>query len=85
VVLQWDPDHEPFTNEKYPRRAIQLGIRSVLLGRFAHDTEDCGIFSIEDITDFVKATKGKAMRQADPLADLWTPVETIYPMPGHLV
>ena len=75
MVLQWDPDHEPFTNEKYPRRAIQLGIRSVLLGRFAH----------EDITDFVKATKGKAMRQADPLADLWTPVETIYPMPGHLV
>jgi len=84
VVLQWDPDHEPFTNAKYTRRAIQLGIRPVLLRRFAHDAEDCGIVSIEDITDFVKATEANAMAHEDPLSELWAPIETIYPMPKHL-
>eukprot|EP00553_Chaetoceros_curvisetus_P003936 CAMPEP_0204619808 /NCGR_PEP_ID=MMETSP0717-20131115/6050_1 /ASSEMBLY_ACC=CAM_ASM_000666 /TAXON_ID=230516 /ORGANISM="Chaetoceros curvisetus" /LENGTH=263 /DNA_ID=CAMNT_0051633873 /DNA_START=127 /DNA_END=918 /DNA_ORIENTATION=+ len=71
VVMQWDPDHEPFSNAKYPRRAIQLGIRGDLLKRFMCDPTTCtdsmnresGLVSIEDITGFVTETKKKAMHE----------------------
>jgi len=113
VVMQWDPDHEPFSNNKYPRRAIQLGLRPEFVNRFVvfsssanttsakEDTpsllqeEQCGLISIEDISDFVRATKKKAFDQssdkvsnAEKLtfsnADLLTPVEAMYPIPDHL-
>ena len=37
IVDQWDPDHEPFTNKKFHRRAIQLGIRPDLLKCFGRE------------------------------------------------
>lgn len=77
VVMQWDPDHEPFTNDKYKRRAIQLGIRPTLLKKFGRD-QDCGIFEIEDVTDFVEMTKQFFLNKEDWLEDLHTPVETIF-------
>ena len=81
VIMQWDPDHEPFTNEKYSRRAIQLGIRNNMLKRFGQGT-DSAILDIEDITDFVKATKSGG--SIDGIENLELPVETIYPLNKEL-
>ena len=69
VVLQWDPDHEPFTNHRYPRRAIQLGLRPNIMSKFQNDEV---IIGIEDITDFVRS--GKSMDI------LHTPRESVYPV-----
>ncbi len=109
IVMQWDPDHEPFTNHKYSRRAIQLGIRPELLKYFAcaptkdkeiytdnseqsegREEEYYGLISIEDITDFVEATKEKCTSQDSitsvvTIDNLLTPVETVYPMPKNFV
>ena len=84
VVMQWDPDHEPFTNEKYSRRAIQLGIRNDMLKSFG-EGETCAIIDIEDITDFVKTLKskwveGEEFEQNKCISNLQLPLETIYPL-----
>jgi len=63
--LQWDPDHEPFTNKKYERRAIQLGLRPAMLEAFRGPA----IVGIEDITDFVKSSVNNLTH---------TPKETVY-------
>ncbi|XP_035705303.1 uncharacterized protein LOC110845682 [Folsomia candida] len=49
VRLQWDPDHDPYGN-KMERRAIQLGLRGEILGKFLNEW----IVDIHDITDFVQ-------------------------------
>lgn len=48
VRLQWDPDHAP-GGQPLPRRAVQLGLRSETLRRFAGEW----LVDVEDITAFV--------------------------------
>ena len=50
VRLQWDPDHDP-SGAKLERRAIQLGLRGVMLESYAREW----ILDIEDISAFVQA------------------------------
>lgn len=69
VVLQWDPDHEPFTNHKCPRRAIQLGLRPNIKNKFQNNEV---IVGIEDVTDFVRSAKNMNI--------LYTPRESVYPV-----
>ncbi|MES2645142.1 MAG: DUF4291 family protein [Myxococcota bacterium] len=63
--MSWDPDHAP-DGRASPRRAIQLGLRGEVLGRFAQEWP----LAIEDITPFVVAQRG---RVGTP--DLQVPVE----------
>jgi hypothetical protein len=67
VRLQWDPDHAP-DGRAAPRRAIQLGLRGDVLGRFAQEWP----LAIEDITPFVVA-----QRERVGTPDLHVPVERV--------
>ena len=75
VCVQWDPDHIPFTNEKLPRRTIQLGLRPSILSHMLVPNEDI-IVSIRDITDFVKATKSEAIQRRDSALGASTTIPT---------
>ncbi|MBO3460530.1 DUF4291 domain-containing protein [Aetokthonos hydrillicola Thurmond2011] len=70
VRLQWDPDHNP-SGEKLERRAIQLGLRGIVLAAYARDW----IVDIENISEFVCQ-----QRQTND-SELITPYETVYPVP----
>lgn len=72
VRLQWDPDHAP-NGEKQERRAIQLGLRGDALAAFARDW----IVAIEDISDFVREQRSRAVQ---PYIDLRTPLEAVVPV-----
>ena len=69
VRLQWDPDHLP-DGSKSTRRAIQLGIRGILVEEISREF----IVSITDVTDFVV----KMRDFIDSPEDLLTPVERVY-------
>jgi hypothetical protein len=74
VIVQWDPDHIPFSHEKCQRRAIQLGLRPGILQEY-----NKSIVSIHDITTFVKqAAKNES------ISTLYTPVEKVYPYPSGM-
>jgi len=78
VRLQWDPDHDPFS-DKTERKAIQLGLKGKLLRQFALEM----IIKIEDITAFVKTQKEHL--QAGGTAKLILPKEKIFiPNKGEL-
>ena len=73
VRLQWDPDHDPY-GKPVTRRAVQLGLRSGVLARYAKDW----IRRVEDITPFVRDQRARLQR-AGGLAALETPAERVYP------
>jgi hypothetical protein len=75
VRLQWDPDHDPL-GTKQVRRAIQLGLRGVVVQRFSNEW----ILSITDISDFVREQRKHV--ETDSLDLLYTPKETVY-QPGN--
>ncbi|WP_035609621.1 DUF4291 domain-containing protein [Haloferula sp. BvORR071] len=69
VRLQWDPDHAP-DGSPLPRRAVQLGLRSEMLRRYAESE----VIKIEDISGFV-AEQRELIKDPDKLM---VPAETIY-------
>ncbi len=71
VRLQWDPDHDPF-GEKENRRAIQLGLRNVILDEFVNDW----IIDITDISEFVSEQREHVINGNLDL--LYCPNESIY-------
>ena len=73
VRLQWDPDHHP-AGEKLERRAIQLGLRGVVLAHYAKDW----IISIEDISAFVAEQYQQVKNRR--YAELLIPQENVYPV-----
>jgi hypothetical protein len=73
VRLQWDPDHDP-TGTKVERRALQIGLRSEALARYAREW----IIEIEDISDFVREQYQYVQKQ--DYAQLTTPRELVYPV-----
>jgi len=73
VRLQWDPDHDPHGNP-LERRAIQLGLRGLVLERYAHEW----IRGIEDVTPFVREQHGHV--KAHDLDAVLTPEERPYPV-----
>ena len=73
VRLQWDPDHDP-KGKCLERRAIQLGLRGVMLRRYGTDE----VIEIEDITPFVAEQR----ERVDSRSDLLVPVEQVY-VPGR--
>jgi hypothetical protein len=75
VRLQWDSDHDPL-GIKQVRRAIQLGLRGVVVQRFSNEW----ILSITDISDFVREQRKHV--ETDSLDLLYTPKETVY-QPGN--
>jgi hypothetical protein len=72
VRLQWDPDHGP-AGDPVERRAIQLGLRSDVLARYAKEW----LLDIEDISEFVAEQRANA---AAPFEQLVTPKEDVYPV-----
>ena len=72
VRLQWDPDHDPYSNS-CQRRAIQLGLRGDTLARYAHEW----IVNIEDITPFVHEQHQHVLAHDE--ASLIIPQERVYP------
>lgn len=70
VRLQWDPDHDP-TGRRAARRAVQLGLRGVTLGRYGEQE----LIAVEDITPFVAEQRPHA---AGDLASLYVPEESVY-------
>jgi hypothetical protein len=73
VRLQWDPDHAP-GGAPVERRAIQLGLRGEVLGRYGREW----IVAIEDVSGFVEEQRAHA-RTGD-LHALVTPAEAVYPV-----
>jgi Domain of unknown function (DUF4291) len=73
VRLQWDPDHHP-KGTKLERRAIQLGLRSEVLAKYAKDW----LIDLEDISEFVRQ-QYKAVQRQD-WENLLTPSESVYPV-----
>jgi hypothetical protein len=72
VRLQWDPDHGPSGNP-VERRAIQLGLRGGVLGRYAREW----LLDIQDISEFVAEQRANAIAPHDHLI---TPKEEVYPV-----
>jgi hypothetical protein len=70
VRLQWDPDHDPFGNKQL-RKAIQLGMKGILLKKFATEW----IVKIEDITPFVTKMHQKVVDQN--IGELDVPFEEV--------
>jgi hypothetical protein len=73
VRLQWDPDHDP-SGGKLARRAIQVGMKGIILERFGKEK----IKLIEDITEFVREQKflvdnGELDRLIIPIETVWKP------------
>ncbi|HET6383410.1 MAG TPA: DUF4291 domain-containing protein [Armatimonadota bacterium] len=77
VRMQWDPDHDP-SGLPLARRAIQLGLRSEFLKRYAGEW----IVAIEDITPFV--WEQAEIVRAGSLSRLSTPRESEYPLQDDL-
>lgn len=73
VRLQWDPDHDPAGN-KQARRAIQLGLRGVVLAQYARDW----IIRIEDMSEFVR--EQYQIVQSGDWQNLSVPSEAVYPV-----
>ncbi|MGF1488074.1 MAG: DUF4291 domain-containing protein [Prochloraceae cyanobacterium] len=71
VRLQWDLDRTPGGGPKQ-RRAIQLGLRSEFLRKYARDW----ILDIEDISDFVR--EQYQLVKAGSSEQLITPKEQVY-------
>ncbi len=71
VRLQWDPDHGPRGN-KLERRAIQLGLRGVLLKRYAQEA----LVEVLDMSDCVRQGR-EALEQWQ---DFLMPTESVYPV-----
>ncbi|CEM03398.1 unnamed protein product [Vitrella brassicaformis CCMP3155] len=78
VVMQWDPDHVPFTNDTLPRRAIQLGVRGDLLREMCTDA----LGSVEDVTDLVHTLDERCRNDVERLC---TPTEDVYPVADDAV
>lgn len=73
VRLQWDPDHTP-GGGKCQRRAIQLGLRSDTLARYAQEW----IVHIEDISEFVRQ-QYQYLKGGD-WNNFQIPSESVYPV-----
>ena len=71
VRLQWDPDHDPF-GQKQERKAIQLGLKGVILKRFCTQM----IQQIKDVTPFV--SKQKQLLKKQGISALLVPEEHTY-------
>ncbi|MEM1180078.1 MAG: DUF4291 domain-containing protein [Acidobacteriota bacterium] len=71
VRLQWDPDHGP-TGDKVERRAIQLGLRGPVLGKYGKDE----LLEVTDISDFV--AEQRRFANPDGYGNLVTPAESVY-------
>jgi hypothetical protein len=71
VRLQWDPDHHPKGNPT-ERRAVQLGLRGDVLGRYAGEW----LLGVEDVSAFVR----EQAANLDDLSKLVTPREDVYPV-----
>lgn len=69
VRLQWDPDHDPKGN-CLQRRAVQLGLRGVMLRRYGTDE----VIGVEDITPFVAEQR----EHVESRSELLVPVERVY-------
>ena len=72
VRLQWDPDHGP-RGEKLSRRALQLGLRGIMLRRYAREW----VVGIEDVSPLVAEQRATLAREG---AALITPREEVYPV-----
>ena len=70
VRLQFDPDHSP-SGAPIERRAIQLGLRGEVLGKYAKEW----LLGISDVSDFVREQSRHAK---SPYALLVTPREGVY-------
>jgi hypothetical protein len=78
VRLQWDPDHHP-AGSPLPRRAIQLGLRGDVLGKYAREW----IIEIEDISEFVAEQYQYVVSKE--YNQLRTPCERPYPVEAESV
>lgn len=78
VRLQWDPDHDAF-GEKVERRAIQIGIRGIVLDTFLTKY----IINICDITAFVQEQRNNV--DPERLHLLRVPAEHIYSVEDELL
>ncbi|MGK3988815.1 DUF4291 domain-containing protein [Sorangium sp. So ce136] len=70
VRLQWDPDHHP-SGAPLARRAIQLGMRGVMLRRFVEEWT----VGVEDISELVAEQRGVLGQGVEGLE---TPREEVY-------
>jgi hypothetical protein len=73
VRLQWDPDHAP-SGAPLERRAIQLGLRGAVLGRYARES----LLGIEDISGLV--AEQRESQSMGARSRLITPREQVYPV-----
>ena len=73
VRLQWDPDHAP-NGDKMDRRAIQLGLRGDILGKYAREW----IVEISDISEFVRDQRANSSDSR--YEQLVMPRERVYPV-----
>jgi hypothetical protein len=73
IRLQWDLDHTP-RGGKCKRRAIQLGLRGEILGKYSQDWS----LHIQDISEFVREQYQYV--QADDWNNLFTSSESVYPV-----
>ena len=71
VILQWDPDHNPY-GKKEKRKAIQIGLKGDILRQFG--TKE--IKRIDDITNFVHEQKKNI--DIGELDKLIVPFEKVY-------
>lgn len=71
VRLQWDPDHNPY-GAKITRRAIQLGLKGVVLEKFGKSQ----VRLVEDVTEFVLQQKQHVENRQ--LEHLLIPQERVY-------
>jgi hypothetical protein len=78
VRVQWDPDHHP-SGAKQNRRAIQLGLRGAVLANYAREW----IVHLEDISPLVAEERQHVANRR--YAELFTPRETVYPVPDEVV
>lgn len=74
VVMQWDPDHAPFTGARQPWRCLQLGLRGSALTALTLAAGDGGgaVVRIEDVSDYMRH-----LASQQPL-DVWLPAERQY-------
>lgn len=78
VVIQWDPDHDPF-GRKIDRRAIQIGLRGDTLEKFGKHY----VKRISDITSFIKEQQFILRTKGED--DLMIPIETIFKIDDELL
>eukprot|EP00752_Nemacystus_decipiens_P010758 g9575.t1 len=78
VVMQWDPDHQPFTGHKTNHRVIQLGLRGDTLAAFRGTAFGEG--GIQDITPFVRTTDERHQADGESVGALFLPAEEPYPV-----